>query len=135
MCGCSSSFDGDFNEIESNKTFSFVSDIETDNEFDNFLTKKMRERGKERKRLRDTGYSRKEARKIVKGKMELPTEKGSPAKIKPKDSVDNSRVAGSDDYDANTDTSVGMSNTKKALIGVGIAGVIGLGIYFMRRKK
>ena len=50
------SVDGKFNRLSS----SFDGDI---NEFDNFLTKKGRERGKERKELRESGLSRKDARK------------------------------------------------------------------------
>jgi len=56
------SVDGKFNRLPS----SFDGDT---NEFDNFLTKKGRERGKERKELRESGLSRKDARKEALSKI------------------------------------------------------------------
>lgn len=56
------SVDGKFNRLPN----SFDGDI---NEFDNFLSKKGRERGKERKELRESGLSRKDARKEALSKI------------------------------------------------------------------
>jgi len=94
MCGCSS-FDGETNDlnnelVELNSTessferdedfdnfggsgyTSFVDDFETD-EFDNFLTKKMRARRQRKKELQEGGLSRSEARK--KALEEIPRDK------------------------------------------------------------
>lgn len=56
------SVDGKFNRLQN----SFDGDV---NEFDNFLSKKGRERGKERKELRGSGLSRKDARKEALSKI------------------------------------------------------------------
>jgi hypothetical protein len=56
------SVDGKFNRLPN----SFDGDT---TEFDNFLTKKGRERGKERKELRESGLSRKDARKEALSKI------------------------------------------------------------------
>ena len=61
MCGCNSSFDGEMenvDQIEVARSFSFVQDIESDSEFNDFFTKKMREKGRKRRELRSDGYSR-----------------------------------------------------------------------------
>jgi len=55
------SVDGKFNRL--------ASSFDGDNEFDYFLTKKGRERGKERKELRESGLSRKDARKQALSKI------------------------------------------------------------------
>jgi len=55
------SVDGKFNRL--------ASSFDGDNEFDYFLTKKGRERGKERKELRESGLSRKDARKQALAKI------------------------------------------------------------------
>ena len=68
-------------EIETEKPFSFVSDIETDNDFENFLTKKMRDRAKKRKDLRKSGVSRKDARKQAKDLIPPDTLKDALKKI------------------------------------------------------
>lgn len=146
MCGCSSSFDGDFDEIESNKTFSFVSDVETDNEFDDFFGKKAKERRRKRKDdrrrkrgLKRAGYSGKDARQLAKAGESVESINNS-NNTESYDEEDLSIPSGSDDYETELggmgdNQSVGMSNTKKVLIGVGIAGIIGLSIYFIKRKK
>lgn len=84
MCGCNSSFDGETNNLNSferDEDFdnfggsgytSFVDDFETD-EFDNFLTKKMRARRQRKKELQEGGLSRSEARK--KALEEIPRDK------------------------------------------------------------
>jgi len=84
MCGCSSSFDGETNNLNSferDEDFdnfggsgytSFVDDFETD-EFDNFLTKKMRARRQRKKELEGEGLTRKEAR--AKALEEIPRDK------------------------------------------------------------
>ena len=55
------SVDGKFNRL--------ANSFDGDNEFDYFLTKKGRERGKERKELRESGLSRKDARKQALAKI------------------------------------------------------------------
>ena len=84
MCGCSSSFDGETNNLNSfdrDEDFdnfggsgytSFVDDFETD-EFDNFLTKKMRARRTRKKELQEGGLTSKEAR--AKALEEIPRDK------------------------------------------------------------
>lgn len=84
MCGCSSSFDGETNNLNSferDEDFdnfggsgytSFVDDFETD-EFDNFLTKKMRARRQRKKELQGEGLTSKEAR--AKALEEIPRDK------------------------------------------------------------
>jgi len=54
--------DDNFNNFGGNGYTNFVDDFETD-EFDNFLTKKMRARRKRKKELQEGGLSGKEARK------------------------------------------------------------------------
>ena len=120
MCGCNSSFDGEMenvDQIEVARSFSFVQDIESDSEFNDFFTKKMREKGRKRRELRSDGYSRKDARRIVSGKMDLPSSTGAYEEELP--------YGGGDDE--------GMSTTTKALIGVGIASVVGVLIYLAKR--
>ena len=84
MCGCSSSFDGETNNLNSfdrDEDFdnfggsgytSFVDDFETD-EFDNFLTKKMSARRTSKKELQGEGLTSKEAR--AKALEEIPRDK------------------------------------------------------------
>jgi|TARA_R110000824_G_scaffold192226_1_gene374246 hypothetical protein len=126
MCGCNSSFDGEMenvDQIEVARSFSFVQDIESDSEFNDFFTKKMREKGRKRRELRSDGYSRKDARRIVSGKMDLPSSTGAYEEELPD--------AGAGGYGGGDDE--GMSTTTKALIGVGIASVVGVLIYLAKR--
>ena len=144
MCGCNSSFDGEMENVgqtEVARSFSFVQDIESDSEFNDFFTKKMREKGRKRRDLRRDGYSRKDARRIVSGKMDLPTgayEEELPDADLPTGAYAGAGAgagadagAGAGGYGGGDDE--GMSTTTKALIGVGIASVVGVFIYLAKR--
>ena len=158
MCGCNSSFDGqmeDIDPIEVQKSFSFIEDIESDSEFDDFFGKKARARRdarrdkRRRKRgLKRAGYSGKEARQLAKAGESVQTLEQ--AEIDDMDGEDTTPIP-NDDFTYSDDGTTlldenglpiqnsalglgGMSTTKKVLIGAGIVGVLGLGLFLMRRR-
>ena len=136
MCGCSSSFNGEkcnCNKNNMNNNFvddelnfvdsslanfdgggsmtDFVDDGEDDN-FDNFLTKKMRERRQVRKALEGEGLTKKEAR--AKALEQVPRQKLKEiiAKLKKGESaMVNGQVVGSGDLDVVSSALNNGSNT------------------------
>jgi hypothetical protein len=142
MCGCTSGFDGD-------------------NSYDNFLTKKSKERRKTQKELMDSGLSRKDAREQALAKIPKEKLKEILARLKAGDKIKqvadvvldpNTQVAIKELTDVlegnvptandtgtgtGTDTPIKapMSTTTKIIIGVGIVALLGAGYYFMKKRK
>ena len=142
MCGCTSSFDGD-------------------DSYDNFLTKKSRERRKTQKELEASGFSKKDARQQALTKIPKEKLKEIVARLKAGDKIKqvadvvldpNTQVAIKELTDVlegnvptandtgtgtGTDTPIKapMSTTTKIIIGVGIVALLGAGYYFMKKRK
>ena len=138
MCGCTSSFDGD-------------------DSFDNFLTKKSRERRKTQKELEASGLSKKDARQQALTTIPKEKLKEIIARLKAGDKI--KQVADvvldpdtlvsikelTDALEGNVTTPTPtevvvptkppMSTTTKIIIGVGIVALLGAGYYFMKKNK
>ena len=137
MCGCTSSFDGD-------------------DSYDNFLTKKSRDRRKTQKELEASGFSKKDARQQALTKIPKEKLKEIIARLKAGDKIKSvadvvldpdtlvSIKELTDALEGNVPTTPievvvptkpPMSNTTKILIGVGIVALLGAGYYFMKKNK
>ncbi len=136
--------DGDGSDVVVDEDF-----MVEDEDFDNFLTKKARERAKKRKELRKAGMSRKEARK--KARELVPRQpignaiteivavaQGGQA---PTDTRTTENVVTTTNDGANTsgdgvgNETQGMSMGTKIGIGVGVVAVLGIGVYFFMKRR
>jgi hypothetical protein len=124
-----------------------------DDDFDNFLTKKARERAKRRKQLRAEGLSRKEARK--KAKEEIPNQpigdainevsanlqsgqlipKTEDIQSNTQDILDNANNQGGTGDDGTGDDEQGMGMGTKIGIGVLVLAIVGVGGYLIMKKR
>ena len=137
MCGCTSSFDGD-------------------DSYDNFLTKKSRDRRKTQKELEASGFSKKDARQQALTKIPKEKLKEIIARLKAGDKIKSvadvvldpdtlvSIKELTDALEGNVPTTPSevvvptkppMSTTTKIIIGVGIVALLGAGYYFMKKNK
>ena len=125
-----------------------------DDDFDNFLTKKARERAKRRKQLRAEGLSRKEARK--KAKEEIPNQPIGDAinevsanlqsgtlvprtdggiQANPNEFDNNANNQGGAGDDGTGDEQQGMGMGTKIGIGVLVLAIVGVGGYLIMKKR